>query len=142
MEESVFRDTMEGSMSSSVVKECQGSKVDREVFQGVHGHTKVMSEDKLGPGGAYHLYYILGAENGLLGVVNFQKGAVKEVGINGVANEDLISIVMDRLEKFQEGPFSCDANKYALWYLQGAMTTLEDRTKERRDRGVEGKEKA
>lgn len=39
---------------------------------------------------------------------------------------------------FQNGPFACEANKVALTYLETAQHYLQQRTKERMERGVEG----
>lgn len=71
-------------------------------------------------------------------VVRFQRGPVKEVGVNGVTNEALFAVVIDRLEKFQAGPFACAENASALWYLKGALRKLDERTAKRVARGVEG----
>ncbi len=45
----------------------------------------------------------------------------------GLTNEALLAIVLDRLEKFQEGPFACDENANALWHLKRALVHLHDR---------------
>lgn len=37
--------------------------------------------------------------------IGFQNGPIKEVGVNGVTQEALIAICIDRLRSFQEGPF-------------------------------------
>ena len=68
----------------------------------------------------------------------FQKGAIKENGVNGVQNEDLIAICIDRLQAFQKGPFSCRENAVALTKLEEALMWLEKRTNDRKARNVEG----
>lgn len=72
----------------------------------------------------------------------FQKGALKEVGINGVSDEALLAILIDRLQGFQTGPFSCRENALALTKLEEAMHWLNHRTLDRMNRGVEGISKA
>ena len=46
----------------------------------------------------------------ILADIHFQDGPVKEKGINGVANEDLIVMVMHRLNQFQESDYACKEN--------------------------------
>lgn len=70
--------------------------------------------------------------------VSFQKGPVKENGVNGCHNEDLISIVIDRLQSFQNGEFSCRENAIAITKLEEALMWLNKRTADRKARGVEG----
>jgi len=71
-------------------------------------------------------------------VIQFQHGPIAEVGVNGITNEALLAIVIDRLEGFQSGKFANDFNKDALEYTRRALSVLEERTKERAARGVEG----
>ena len=71
-------------------------------------------------------------------LVEFQNGPIKEVGVNGVTNEALLAIVIDRLQGFQKGQFQCRENAIALTHLEDAMHWLQHRTNERLKRGVEG----
>jgi hypothetical protein len=71
----------------------------------------------------------------------FQHGPIAEVGINGITNEVLLAIVIDRLEGFQSGKFANSFNAEALLSVQAALDWLESRTKERESRGVEGTHK-
>jgi hypothetical protein len=105
----------------------------------------VFSTDDSGPGGAHHKYNIivvdrLSPQNGF-SVIKFQKGAVKDVGINGISDEALLAIVEDRLECFQAGPFACSPNEGALNHIRAAMDELKTRTRDRIERGVEGHSK-
>lgn len=70
--------------------------------------------------------------------VDFQEGPIKVVGVNGVANEDLINMVICRLQYFQESPFTCRENALAIEKLEEALMWLRHRTTERSQRGVEG----
>lgn len=70
--------------------------------------------------------------------ITFQKGPIAVVGVNGIQNEQLLAIVIDRLEGFQAGPFPCEENAIALEYLYDAMSELGARTAGRIARGVEG----
>jgi hypothetical protein len=103
-------------------------------------YTKVFALDEPGSGSASHSYRITPElEIGNLGEVNFQNGAILESGVNGVMNEDLLAIVIDRLQGFQSGKFACRENAIALTKTQEALMWLEKRTAEREVRGVEGK---
>lgn len=91
-----------------------------------------------GSGGAHRLYVISsvngGADTGLV----FQEGAIPSVGINGITNEVLLAVVIDRLRDFQAGEFSCRENALALTNLEQSMMWLHKRTYDRISRGVEG----
>ena len=60
----------------------------------------------------------------------------------GVTNEALLAIVIDRLEGFQSGQFACDENEAALQAIKNALFYLQQRTRDRMERGVEGHAKA
>lgn len=72
--------------------------------------------------------------------INFQKGPVHENKLNGITNESLLAVVMHRLECFQSSDYNCYQNEEALNRIREAMEYLEDRTKGRMKRGVEGTE--
>lgn len=114
----------------------------RELNIGTKRHTTVYAIDEP-EFGANHKYLIdcTSPENkGKLHLanINFQKGPVKEHGINGIHNEDLIAIVIDRLKGFQETEFKCKDNEMAILDLESALCYLNRRTKERQERSVEG----
>jgi hypothetical protein len=73
-----------------------------------------------------------------MGYVKFQEGPIEECGINGCQNENLLSIVLDRLECFQAGEYACTENACALDSVRGALTWLKCRTAGRIKHGVEG----
>ena len=104
--------------------------------------------DEPGAGGANHEYEIgwRGPDfNGQAGTgeifgcrIGFQNGPIKEVGVNGVTQEALIAICMDRLKSFQAGPYACEDNEVALGHLVMALAFMQKRTRARIARGVEG----
>lgn len=109
-------------------------------------YTKIMALDKKGAGGAHHVYAVDSAatigENETpdrFACISFQHGAIQENGINGCQNEDLISIVIERLQDFQNGDFPCRENAIALTHLETALLWLNKRTAGRIERDVEGK---
>jgi hypothetical protein len=71
-------------------------------------------------------------------VIEFQHGPIKEAGINGLTNEVLLAIVIDRLEGFQSSKFACGENARALASCHEALFQLTERTRNREARGVEG----
>ena len=73
-----------------------------------------------------------------LAEVHFQEGPIKECGVNGVCNEDLIAMVITRLEHFQKSEFACRDNAVAITKLEEALMWLRKRTMAREKRGVEG----
>ena len=106
---------------------------------GLNEALTVTAVDEPGPGGANHKYQITaGEDQAVLGEVSFQKGPIKEAGVNGISNESLLAIVMDRLTGFQSGDFANEDNAQALEYLKLALDALHKRTKDRIARGVEG----
>lgn len=74
----------------------------------------------------------------VLAQINFQQGPIKEAGVNGIHNEDLLVIVLDRLKGFQNSEFKCRENAIAITKIEEALLWLNKRTQDRRDRGVEG----
>ena len=74
----------------------------------------------------------------LLASVHFQEGPILENGVNGVNNEDLIAMVLCRLEHFQKSPYACRENALAATKLEEALLWLRKRTMGRDQRGVEG----
>lgn len=110
-------------------------------------HTRVFHEDEADMEyNAPHHFTVKRAEyQGDSGVVadhfaniHFQEGPIKECGVNGVCNEDLIAMVITRLECFQKSEFACRENAMAITKLEEAMLWLRKRTMGREQRGVEG----
>lgn len=90
-------------------------------------------------GNGSHAYKISGDSYHLRCFIDFQKGAVKEYGVNGISDEALLVVLIDRLQCFQKGEFSCRENALALTKMEEAMHWLNARTLDRMNRGVEGK---
>ena len=73
--------------------------------------------------------------------IDFQNGPILEAGFNGVSNEALLAILIDRMQGFQSGPYKSRDNACALTHLEEAMMWLQKRTRDRMARGVEGTHK-
>jgi hypothetical protein len=74
----------------------------------------------------------------LLAEIKFQKGPIKEVGVNGIFIEDLLNICADQLEQFQASDFATRENACALTHIQEALMWLKKRTEDRDLRNVLG----
>lgn len=111
----------------------------RKLNIGTEKYTKVFAVDEP-EFNANHRYIVSDAtvEGYELVEVNFQKGPILENGVNGCCNEDLIAMVIDRLESFQNSPYKCRENALALTKLEEALHWLRHRTDARERRGVEG----
>jgi hypothetical protein len=72
-------------------------------------------------------------------VLNFQNGPIQTpADFNGLTNEALLAVVIDRMRGFQSSPFACRENAVALTKMEEALMWLQKRTRDRVARGVEG----
>lgn len=119
--------------------------------------------DQPGPGGANHQYAIYLTTptqgdspvdrllNPALCIASFQKGPISSpADMNGITNEALLTVVIDRMRGFQyanneagerttaPGQYACRENALALTHLEEALMWLQSRTRARMARGVEG----
>jgi len=107
---------------------------------GTRKYTEVVGCDEPGQGNGNH-HYCIGSTaepKTIFCEVRFQNGPIKEFGVNGIHNEDLIAIVIDRMRGFQSGAYACRDNALALTKLEEALMWLRNRTSGRELRGVEG----
>lgn len=110
---------------------------------------EVIAVDQAGHGNSCHRYQIIGPERKIgnetapsfLVDLRFQNGPIAEVGTNGITHESLLSVLIDRLEGFQSGPYAHGYNADALKSLRSALASLKQRTLDRIHRGVEGTHK-
>jgi hypothetical protein len=132
-------------------------KITSHIVNGLNEALEIQVLDEPGPGGACHQYFVQAtgpividphmeeAERDrvvskLLSrlYIDFQNGPIAEVGVNGISNEVLLAIVLDRLEGFQSGEYACAENQAAVEAVNDALLWLQKRTRERAARGVEG----
>lgn len=116
--------------------------------------TQIFVEDLPGQGGACHKYVVTtkgpaanmmledGSAVQALLRISFQDGPIQEVGINGVQQEHLAAVMIDRLEGFQGGKYANELNAKALASFREGLGYLQQRTRDRIARGVEGHNKA
>ena len=96
--------------------------------------------DEPGAGNASHEYDCI-LPSGKTTRISFQNGPILESGVNGLTQEVLLAICIDRLRGFQSGKFACRENALALTKLEEAQLWLHSRTKARMVRNVEGTHK-
>lgn len=116
---------------------------------------KITVLDEPGHGGANHVYGITGMDlarneaamktpddrpEGEMSII-FQCGTIPENGVNGITQEALLAIVIDRLRSFQAGKFASRENALALTHIETGLLWLQKRTMDRLARGVEGSHK-
>lgn len=100
--------------------------------------------------GANHAYRIevykrfdgqdLGPDQGMVAHCDlpFQNGGLKEVGPNGITDQALLAITLDRMRGFNDGPYRCRENSIIITKLEEAMMWMEKRSNDRSRRNVEG----
>lgn len=114
--------------------------INDHVINEADGKITVTVMDEPGSGGANHHYAVDVDGSETAGFdVHFQNGPIGENGVNGIQQETLLAIVIDRLRSFQAGPFSSRNNAVALTKCEEALMWLHKRTLDRMRRGVEGK---
>ncbi len=121
-------------------KEIQNSVLGTDIHTDDNGVTVTHNERVITPEGEQalesgHFYDVL--SGGLITPIQFQLGPVKEVGVNGVTNEALLAIVLHRLRVLNE-KFPCRENSQAITNIEQGQMWLEQRTRNRQKRGVEG----
>lgn len=101
-------------------------------------YTKVLVEEEF-QYSAPHSFRVIDAKTEeAICEIHFQEGPIKECGVNGVANEDLLNMVLCRLQHFQDSKYSCPENTAAVAYIEKALQELRARTNKRIALGVEG----
>jgi len=70
--------------------------------------------------------------------IRFQEGPVKEHGVNGITEEILLNIILDRYESFQNSEFKCQENEDSIYHLKYLLDKIKERKEKRIARDVEG----
>lgn len=121
-----YRDTAENFdwEKAMAIRELTSHKIDQ-----ANKALDVLVLDEAAESGASHHYSIrlpMDTANGIPLMsfeLIFQNGPIAN-GINGVTNEALLAIVLDRLEGFQKGPFAQPFNDAAIDHLEQAQQAL------------------
>lgn len=135
---------------------------------GLNEAIEVIATDAPGPGGANHVYDLAVYQNRepadrwpggvrrpeASAKIVFQNGPIGEAGFNGLSNEALLAVNIDRMRGFQykrnedgtfdfnsRGPYASRENAEALTHMENALMWLQKRTRDRMARGVEGTHK-
>jgi len=101
-------------------------------------YTYIEHEDKIQFNAPHHFLIKRVSDNETLCKIDLQCGPIKEAGVNGCCNEDLLNIVAERLRGFQNSQFACRENAVALTKIEESLMWLRKRTIAREQRQVEG----
>ena len=109
---------------------------------GTQKYTKAEAMDERSQGNANHYYRVItvvptGEDCCVLSFIEFQKGPIKEVGVNGCQVDTLIHAVYTIISVFQDS-HPCVQNEAALEHFNKGLQALDHRKRERESRGVEG----
>lgn len=134
-------------------------KLHDHKVNGLNEAITINVNDEPGPGGANHNYTLFIPDSvptkpGITvhTIIGFQSGPIgSPEDFNGLTNEALIAVVIDRLRGFQygrkedgtfdeskRGVYACRENACALTHFEEGMAWLQKRTRDRMARGVEG----
>lgn len=121
-------------------------KITDHKLNGLNNELHITVCDEPGNGGACHVYSIAygfnpGTDEGggqEKCRIEFQNGPIKDVGVNGISQEALLAVIIDRLRSFQAAQYACRENAIALTKCEEALMWLQKRTQDRLRRGVEG----
>ena len=76
--------------------------------------------------------------------ISWQDGPLRDPGTgeerepNGAQVEDIIDAALDRTAFLEDSAFSCEENQRTMEHLREAIHWQQERTRRRRERGVEG----
>lgn len=105
----------------------------------VNDRLTIAAYDIATAGGACYRYHLTApGSTGVDCLLTFQHSDPAG-GIDGITNEALLAIVIDRLGSFQAGQFACRENAIAITKLQESLMWLQARTHQRMAAGVAGR---
>lgn len=105
-----------------------------QVYKDVNGLT--IDNSNVVPSDRGHFYIINLPEKSV--ALSFQQGPIPNHGVNGVTNESILAVLIHRTTILDE-QFPSSFNKEAIEHMKKALQSFENRTKNRINRGVEGK---
>ena len=83
-----------------------------------------------------------GVSSGLGFTISWQNGPLQRgderLKPNGAFVETIIDAALERIRFYQDSKFACFENESAIFHLESALKWLEERTKNREKRQVEG----
>ena len=101
-------------------------------------YTSIHHEDDVKFNAPHHFEIKRKSDSNTVAKIDMQEGPILESGVNGCCNEDLLNIVVARLEGFQSSQYACRENAIAITKIEEALLWLHHRTNKRKARGVEG----
>ena len=109
---------------------------------------EVFAVGPVGSCGARSKYHVVRPDDAhetgeFIAEIQFQQGPRTDpAAIKGMTDMDLLEMVRDRLQAFQDGAYSCHENDQALEHIVAALLYLNKRAEDRAERGVLGKAEA
>lgn len=138
------------ALCDSASENSQGCRPTRLVYDhrvnGLNDAITIRPIGEPGPGGAHTRYVLeLACPEDRSPVprktldIQFQSRPISgPTDFDGWTNESLIAVVIDRIRGFQRAQFACRDNAIALTHMEDALMRLQNRTRDRMARGVEG----
>lgn len=125
---------------------------DHKVNKFNREHVVVKTADERASDNAHHKYEILVVKEAVTSDktsqiveechLNFQNGGLRDVGPNGITDQALLAVILDRVRSFNDGQFRCRENSIIITKLEEALLWMEKRGNDRARRGVEGERRA
>lgn len=106
-----------------------------EIYSEGELNIKHLETDKIPAGHSYYADINAGASPRSLALIDFQNGPIREVGTNGFTNEALLAILIHRTETVNK-KFPCEENELAIKHMKEALEAFNQRTANRKARGV------
>lgn len=131
-----------GLSDANALEEVPPDDIPFEIYR--DDYIKVLAVDQKTFGGAHHRYEVYPIDAVIAETEpfdQFQKGPIKEHGVNGYTNEAWLAIIEHRLNCFQLGGFGNHFNSAALVGVEFAKGAMYSRTQDRKARNVEGYDK-
>lgn len=104
-------------------------------------HYSVYTLDNDTPGHDYEIHHRKNTETGRqenVQTIKFQNGPLLSNPVNGLTNESLLEVLIHRTTILNNN-FPCKENEEAIQHMTNALNALRERTRNRQQRGAEGK---
>lgn len=82
--------------------------------------------------------FLIAWQQGPLTLLNPENGEVTRLPQTGAFVEHVLTACLGRLEYYQDSKFNHELNAHAITHIREALFDLNERTREREERGVEG----
>ncbi len=98
----------------------------------LNAHLRIQATEEAGPSGS-PVAYVVSTAGKTLTTLQFQRGGSKEQGVNGLTNEALLAVLIDRIGSISDTHAGNDTDE-VLRLLESAELWMQKRSIERRAR--------